>query len=334
MSKRGQVTIFLVGGILILLLATMLFFLVSTFTTSELEDIENVPVQTIPVQIFIERCLSNTAEDAIQYNFLKGGIYRPSFISIYEGSRIPYYFYLGEDVHPTEEQIVQDLGEYIQNNFLECLDFTVFPDKIIERSGSPLVSVTAQETRILVELQYTIQVREGNQERRLDHFEASLNVPLREVLGVVSQRINAQMLEPNEIMLTDLADGSWDQGYTFETIYQDDDVIFILRFPDIKVNSELLQIQYASKYNWFNELEKEVDLEPLGKHRIKQGQAFKIHPNFSGENVTLTTDSDLAIITAEDRIEIPSNALGTNYILVTAANGNASDTELLIIEVI
>ncbi|MEK6939784.1 MAG: hypothetical protein AABX31_03580, partial [Nanoarchaeota archaeon] len=81
MSKRGQVTIFLVVGIVILLLAALFFYVFGQMKKAPLEVEAEEAVKFLgvsgAVQSFVEKCIQDTIDPAIYLLAIQGGIIYP-----------------------------------------------------------------------------------------------------------------------------------------------------------------------------------------------------------------------------------------------------------------
>jgi len=67
LKKRGQISVFIIIGIIILLVFGLTFYIKSRASrTEEIEPIvENIPTQLYPIKTFIEQCIDKTATDAV-----------------------------------------------------------------------------------------------------------------------------------------------------------------------------------------------------------------------------------------------------------------------------
>jgi hypothetical protein len=133
MKKRGQITIFLIVGILILVLASIILYFVNTST------IDNISTEDAKTSSFqwqknsfvdqIENCLEETSQLGIGLLAINGGIIYPeedSSILLTDNGMINYVYLnqmLGLDMNKME----LDLAEFIELNVDHCLeDFTNF----------------------------------------------------------------------------------------------------------------------------------------------------------------------------------------------------------------
>src|SRR3989344_7450289 len=71
MRKRGQVTVFIIIGILIVLLAAIFLFLQGRLSLFQPQLA--VPQHVVPIQGYIEQCIMDSAEPAIRQMAAQGG---------------------------------------------------------------------------------------------------------------------------------------------------------------------------------------------------------------------------------------------------------------------
>ena len=81
MLKRGQVTLFIILGVLVLGLVALFFFLRSTVVEERVQEArpvaEDVPTEFNPVKVFTEDCLKLTVEEGMTRLGQQGGYIRP-----------------------------------------------------------------------------------------------------------------------------------------------------------------------------------------------------------------------------------------------------------------
>jgi hypothetical protein len=143
MSKRGQVTIYIIVGIVILAVFSMIFFfrneLVRQDFQSELKSVV-IPEQIKPVKGYIDECIEDTVIRGARVLGSSGGYLEVpeddiprSVVNEFSNSlmlgdsQVAYWYYksannLDKTQIPTEESMEEDLEKYINENFDFCLD--------------------------------------------------------------------------------------------------------------------------------------------------------------------------------------------------------------------
>ncbi|MBU0470897.1 MAG: hypothetical protein KKA62_00340 [Nanoarchaeota archaeon] len=127
MSKRGQVTVFLVVGIVILLLSAAMFFIFSKVKTTPLEVEEKEAFESLGVkgqiQSYVESCMRETADPSVYLLASQGGIIYPeedSKILLTDYGMINYAWINGVK-GLSREKMEKDLGLYLEEYIDFCL---------------------------------------------------------------------------------------------------------------------------------------------------------------------------------------------------------------------
>lgn len=185
MHKRGQVTIFLIVGILLLAIFAGILYLTSTIQKERLELEEESPLTLKlkqPLTSFVESCLRQTAVPGIYLLGLQGGIIYPddpTTILLTENALINYGYLKGVD-QLSVEAMEQQLNRYVEENLFLCLDdFLRFAEEgIFITEKKPVKSdVKIRPDETVLQIKYQLEVRLGDDSFRMDSF--STNVPLR-----------------------------------------------------------------------------------------------------------------------------------------------------------
>ncbi len=144
MQKRGQVTIFIVLGIVILVVFGLLFFLKGKVVESSFEDEMNalaVPAQLEPVKEYLDVCLRDVTRDGIRLMGEQGGYIEipedndfsyggelSNSLKLGPSGEVAFWYYEtsnGIDVEriPTLDEMENQLEEYINEHFKDCFYF-------------------------------------------------------------------------------------------------------------------------------------------------------------------------------------------------------------------
>lgn len=121
MSKRGQVTLFIVIGLIILGVVGFLILLSSEKSPQEIP----VVLETSAITSYVEECLYSTTEKAILENGISGGYFLlPEHSTTDFFENVPYF---DLQSFPSDEIIADEVGKYVDVMLDFCLDdFEVF----------------------------------------------------------------------------------------------------------------------------------------------------------------------------------------------------------------
>lgn len=198
-QKRGQVTIFIVLGLILLLSAGIFLY----YASESAEEIEEIP-ETIDARSlteYTEACLEAVGEEVITKVALQGGMYEPVYYKIYKNTSIEYWCY-GEGtqqcvnaVMSTEEiadQILYGIREEIQS----CLNFQTF-----EQQGYTITkgifegAATIIDDAVEVQITYPLKVVKDKETTTVENFDAKIAVPLGELESIARMIINKESTE-------------------------------------------------------------------------------------------------------------------------------------------
>jgi len=204
-NKRGQITLFIIIGI-VLLIVIGVFFLLRTSTVGKEES---VPVEFEPVKLYLEECVSQIAEKAIVLVGEQGGYIDPSSegvsynsVNPTEGSGImftslvPYWFFLSspntcngdcrfDSFQPWlykengEPSIQSQIEKYVQDNIGDCIsDFTSLKQYVVSEEGEFSVESIIANDEVILNVEYPLLVEYGNSKTRLRYFTTDVKVSL------------------------------------------------------------------------------------------------------------------------------------------------------------
>jgi hypothetical protein len=206
-SKRGQITIFIITGILILLAIAAFVFLRQTVTVFKPEKV--IPPEVQPVQNFIDNCLQESAREAVILMASNGGyltfpaeIDLDPFSYITTGPvsdvRLPLWRYNGLIRIPSEERMKDDLALYILNNVKNCInDLNSFKEQFEIQKGNMSVNIDLQDDKVLVEMVYplTISLKEINQTTKIDSFNSEVNLRLKAMYELATKIMEEENID-------------------------------------------------------------------------------------------------------------------------------------------
>lgn len=142
MEKRGQVTVFIILGIVILALIGGVYAVRSGFLDVYLDSQRNrvlVPEEIVPVQQYLENCLEDNVVNGLNYLSSQGGYleldtYRAvsgdtltNTLQVYPGLRVAYWYYEnldGDGINqmPSESLMEKQLNTFVEIGFRDCIE--------------------------------------------------------------------------------------------------------------------------------------------------------------------------------------------------------------------
>jgi len=252
MVKKGQLTLFIIIGILIVAAVGIGFYLSSISTVDELDDeVLETAIETIPVQSFVDTCLEKTLIDGVLHIGLQGGYYIiPNDFIFNLGFMVPiFHDNVNGDFMPSIGNIEEEISYYVIDNIDICLNgfevFTKMGTTITE--GGREYDVTILDDEVRIKLKDKILAQSEGKVHQFNEFNAKAPAALGLLWDYARLYIDAQKELPNEEPLGYLMRLAYENDFTFETMNRDD--VYIYAF-----NKNMSQGSYvyafAVRYNW------------------------------------------------------------------------------------
>ena len=205
MTKKGQVTIYIIVGILILIIVSLLFFfrneVAQTFQQATIS--EEFETDLINIYDGIESCLEINLQDAILEISLKGGYYElPN--DTYKNS-IPYYYGRGRVIRPSLSIIESEIGKAMDDIAEICLSFVSNPKYRLESEISKTL-INIEEGEVIADIVYPISVIRENSEAQVENdYQVSTNTGLYQVYKISGELVEDLKNNPTELDITKLS---------------------------------------------------------------------------------------------------------------------------------
>ena len=203
-NKRGQMTLFIIAGVVILFAAFFIGYLQNENfrqrVESQLFGASVVPEQAKGVVSYINNCVENIARDGVELLGFQGGyIDVPNSLSSREYlqsdplSKIPYWIYGNKVVVPSPQQMESQLKSYIDRRVnVEC-DFNAFSDyEFSSEKISTIVKIF--DGGVLVNLDSDIDVNIKDSVYSLgDYVGVNIPVDLRLLYNIAVDIVNREL---------------------------------------------------------------------------------------------------------------------------------------------
>ncbi|GIU68399.1 MAG: hypothetical protein KatS3mg001_249 [Candidatus Pacearchaeota archaeon] len=210
-SKKGQITIFIIISLLILAAIVLFVFLRGKIS------IQEVPVEFQPVYSSFLTCLETDLSTAINIAETQGGyIYLPEFEPgsdympfssqlNFLGNPIPYWYYVSgnnfdREQVPTKKQIEEQISNYIKDSIKNC-NFNTYNDQGFEISldEPSSVKVNIKDDKVELNLNTNLNIEKENSSVIINNHKTSINSKLGQLydssLKVYNQLKENKILE-------------------------------------------------------------------------------------------------------------------------------------------
>lgn len=201
MQKKGQLTIFIILGIIILLIIGGIFY----FVPKEIKNKETPRIiETESIKSYIKQCIYSTAQKAILENGRRGGYFllpKHSTTDLFEN--LPYYLDSEQSMFPSNEVFAEESGEYIDTMLDLCLnDFEYFKEQgynIDFQNSSSKVTLNSQ--KLIIETTLPLKITLGEQTKEISIFKT--DVPAKQFYqNIIVAKEIIQSQEGEEVCLT------------------------------------------------------------------------------------------------------------------------------------
>jgi len=206
MNKRGQVTIFVILGIVVLLLILVLTvfrdtLLESKFGTQTNDDLVSTQVESI--REYVEGCIEEKGYEVIDVLGKQGGSLNPGLSKYWHGDNISYLCYTEQyaacyNMVPFLTSHMEDeITNYVQENLQYCIDFSSWRSRGYEISaGEYKVETTIGEENIIILVDYPITITRGDSVLEENRFSKNFDVPLGKLARVARMIVDKEINSP------------------------------------------------------------------------------------------------------------------------------------------
>ncbi|MFH1332618.1 MAG: hypothetical protein ABIH53_00050, partial [archaeon] len=164
MQKRGQVTLFIILGILLVVVIVVATYykgdvlkealLSTTKVTTFPEDVELLKDE-------ISDCHLMVAQDGLELLGEQGGYIFPPEDSLVTEDRVIAYSYDGKAQVPSIATMQQELQDYMEIILPLCPDYETYEEQFVLETGASSSTVTVKKDKVTFETTYPISATKG-----------------------------------------------------------------------------------------------------------------------------------------------------------------------------
>lgn len=172
-SKRGQVAVFIIASIILLVLFGFMFYVRASHGEKPFDSSENFDAKS--VTSFVNLCLQQKGEEALIAVAGKGGYFAlPAYSTERLSDNLPYFFYQGSVFIPTIEKIQENIARAVEKQLGSCLDFISFEGVDISVESRPEIAVVFGSEEMRVTVHQKIVVQNEQSETTLESFTGTI----------------------------------------------------------------------------------------------------------------------------------------------------------------
>ncbi len=257
-NKRGQITIFIIIGIIIV--ASFIFFSFQTDLTMDSgfrEDVSKIPADIIPIKNYVDNCIKSVGEDALVFIGKQGGYFElPKYSTKDYYTKTAYYFYVNKYKVPSKSKIEQEISKYMNDGLFFCVrNFVDFKESGFDiKQGRINTKTTIKENGVLFEVDFPLNIKKEESEIKIDKFINSIdNIRLNTIYNAAESITDNQMRDFSSICLSCLIDlGIENDLYIDMNRLGNDTVLFTITDFNSVINNEPYKFNFAHKYEEYS----------------------------------------------------------------------------------
>jgi len=232
MQKQGQITLFIIISIVILIIVGASFIAYRSITEKPESLLMQAQFQDTvqSIESFMRSCVDLISKDGIKIVAGQGGFYPlPDLHAEIDGRSVAYQFYNGESRTPTLKDIEKAIGRYAQNNLPSCFnDFKTFRERGIEIEYKIIdPRVTIGKDFVTLQISVPTKINAGSSSATLNDFVTKVNVPLYSFYITVNRLVDL-MVQRNALPLSEIVNRGIEQDTSARLLQEEQDIIILL----------------------------------------------------------------------------------------------------------
>jgi hypothetical protein len=248
--KKGQITGFIILGIVIIAFVSVFIFMNKTATT-ETAEVANPQAHNDAIKRFVSSCIRNVGQQGLYTNSLQGGYYTPPVLNQqYLNLEIPYYWYDQDNLLPDKHKIATEMSEYVDAKLPECINNFKNFEKEGYRFKSGLIKTDTEinEEEIQFTVNYPLTIIKDSRSTDLKVFTEKIQFNFNDKYEIIKNVLNKQEEVPKAVPLGFVSNLAHEKDFVFETVsLQNQTILYTFIFEE---NDDHYIFAYAAKYDW------------------------------------------------------------------------------------
>lgn len=239
MKKRGQISIFIIIS-LVIVVSVILFFFIGDFSRES-----KISKNVLPVHNFVKECIEKTSKDALVYVGDHGGYYEVPNDSLIIG--IPLYFNKGYVKIPLKEDIEVQLSNYLDDMLFFCTkNFVDYPAYKVKQKEIKTSSKILND-RVLFDIKYPLDIEIDNETYFFENFEAEIPIRLNAIYNVSSEIVKYQKEFPEYSCISCYHRTAFENEVKIEMVRYQDSIVFAIFDNRTEINGKLYAYYFANR---------------------------------------------------------------------------------------
>ncbi len=325
MYQRGQVTMFIVIGLLVLGVFVGVYFLVSSGVTSSVEG-ETSGSDALGlsprVKAYVEGCMRDVAVPGLYLLGAQGGVIEAKDFSrmlVSERSLIQYASD-SEQFYLTKELVETELSNYLRVYSIPCFNFSSFKSEgyAVNVEDKLIANVNVLKDTVLIEIIKSISFTKGTEVIEINSFRSEIQIPLGRMIEDAHTIANLQQ-SSSYVSLSDL--GSF-QEFVTVTPYDDFTTVYSLHDKSVFVDGAPYVFYFAVYTSGENTA---PVLDYIADFVLQRSVRFsaRLYASDAEKNgLTYSSDNDLFPVVPTGEIEFVPSQVGEYDVTFTVTDGD------------
>jgi len=183
-NSKGQVTIFIIVGLLILSVFGLFLYLQSR--ANSINDVDyNLPLELAPIKNYIDSCIGNELKSGAYLLANNGGyIYQYNYTFDTEFEKIAYHIIDENIVSPSLEYSESELNRFIEDSIILCANGLTNFEGFTFEFGEPKADSNILGGEIVTEIQFPIKVIQQDKRTTISNFKVDTPITLGKLIHI------------------------------------------------------------------------------------------------------------------------------------------------------
>ncbi len=247
--KKGQTTLFVVLGIVIVVIAGIGYSfreqIITAASGSSLTKAETLPPQFAEKRTAVEECISAVLNQAILTISVQGGYAGESPSGSYMLGELPiaYHFSKGVDLIPTKEVVAEQIAKAMQKEVTACATIIDLPEP---KTAKVQVKVDDEKVTATVNMPLKVEINDVTQ--TVSVFTVTTKTGLGRTLSAIKAIIEWQIVHPKSMCLTCMNEVAVQNDLDISIQSQSGAVLVTATDKKIKIEEQPLKFIFAMAY--------------------------------------------------------------------------------------
>ena len=218
MEKRGQITTFIIVGMILLISISFLVYSYQLYEDSKAERDLSQSFVTRAISDYVESCMDASLERGMLILSAQGGeifLSTESFVETEDSGyftnetfyfdelpvRIKYGYYYGNNLVPSLSYMENELELFMESSIGECLNGFALYDGAVSSDDVPDVELLINGNLIRAKMEYSVQIDLVDVVYKITNFEITKENKLDDMIDVTNFIVNEQIREPQKYLL-------------------------------------------------------------------------------------------------------------------------------------